>query len=127
MATFQKYNTPFNSLLKSDTDLVGRYLTGRGAHLTALAKVQVGVDTGALKSSIRYELKKKYGSLAVIITAHDKKAMMHHEGTRPHIIVPKKAKTLRFQQHGRIVYAQVVHHPGTKPNKFLTDNLPKVI
>lgn len=127
MAEFHKYNAPFNHLLKSPNGLVGQYLRDRGKKLTALAKAQVGVDTGDLKKSISYQLTTSYGSLAVKVTAADKKALMHHNGTRPHIIKPKRAQTLRFKQHGKIVYAKIVHHPGTKPNRFLTDNLPKVI
>ena len=58
-------------------------------------------------------------------------------GTKKHIIRPVKAKALRFQggkytpktqpggqyggpgtSSGGTVYAQVVHHPGTKPRRF---------
>lgn len=43
------------------------------------------------------------------------------EGTRPHIIRPKRAKALRFKVGGRTVYAKIVHHPGTKAGHVLTD------
>lgn len=127
MATFNKYPVPFNHLLKSPGGLVGQYLKERGAELERLAKAQVGVDSGDLRRSIKYELTTSHGSLAVKVTASDKKAMMHHEGTRPHTIRPRRKQTLRFHHRGRIVYAKVVNHPGTKPNRFLTDNLRKVI
>lgn len=57
-------------------------------------------------------------------------------GTRPHIIRPRRAKSLRFQtgyrakskfrvlqsyqggKFGAVAYAQVVRHPGTKPREF---------
>lgn len=60
-----------------------------------------------------------------------------NDGTRPHIIRPKRAKALRFRSgyrpktrfrtlisvsgagaYGPYAYAQVVHHPGTKPREF---------
>ena len=41
------------------------------------------------------------------------------DGTRPHIIRPRRAKALRFDVGGRVVFAAVVHRPGTKPNPFL--------
>ncbi|MCX5326277.1 hypothetical protein [Streptomyces sp. NBC_00120] len=41
------------------------------------------------------------------------------DGTRPHIIRPRRKKALRFDVGGRTVFAKVVHHPGTKPNDFL--------
>lgn len=42
------------------------------------------------------------------------------EGTKPHIIRPRKAKALRFKIGGRIVFAQIVHHPGTKAQHILS-------
>ncbi|MEU5834468.1 hypothetical protein ABZ820_12460 [Streptomyces diacarni] len=40
-------------------------------------------------------------------------------GTRPHVIRPRRAKALRFDAGGRTVFAKVVHHPGTRANNFL--------
>lgn len=51
---------------------------------------------------------------------------MVNDGTRPHIIRPKNAKTLRFKVGGRVVYAKVVHHPGTRPRPFLDRALNEV-
>jgi len=39
-------------------------------------------------------------------------------GTRPHVIRPYRAKALRFEVGGRVVFAQQVNHPGTKPNPY---------
>jgi hypothetical protein len=52
-------------------------------------------------------------------------ALIHHEGTRPHLIVPRKAKALAFYPRGgtALVFAKRVNHPGTKPNKYLTENI----
>lgn len=47
-------------------------------------------------------------------------ALMVHQGTRPHTIVPRRSKSLRFRVGGRIVYATRVSHPGTSPDPFLT-------
>ncbi|MFJ7586956.1 hypothetical protein ACIQZO_06090 [Streptomyces sp. NPDC097617] len=41
------------------------------------------------------------------------------DGTRPHIIRPRRAKVLRFEIRGREVFAAYVRHPGTRPNDFL--------
>lgn len=41
------------------------------------------------------------------------------DGTRPHLIRPRRAKALRFDIRGRVVYAAYVRHPGTRPNDFL--------
>jgi len=44
-------------------------------------------------------------------------------GTRPHTIRPVRARALRFTVGGRVVYATVVHHPGTRANPFLIEAL----
>jgi hypothetical protein len=117
----------YDHMVKHPSGEVGRYLTKQGEKLTAYAKIQAGVDTGALKQSIHFNLTRSSRGLVALVGSDNRIALMHHQGTRPHIIMPKTAKTLRFYSRGRIVYAQVVRHPGTKPNKYLTDNLRRVI
>lgn len=41
------------------------------------------------------------------------------EGTRPHVIRPRRANVLRFEVGGRAVFARKVNHPGTRANNFL--------
>lgn len=40
------------------------------------------------------------------------------EGTRPHEIRPRKARVLRFEYQGEVVFAMKVNHPGTWPNPY---------
>ena len=117
----------YKELTRSPTGEVGRYLTIVGAKLKYLAKYQAGRKTGALMNSINYRITRDSRGLVALVGSDNRVALMHHNGTRPHIIAARNAKTLRFYSHGRIVYAQVVHHPGTRPNRYLTDNLRKVI
>ncbi len=42
------------------------------------------------------------------------------EGTKPHVIRPKNRKALRFRIGGRVIYATIVHHPGTKAGHVLS-------
>lgn len=127
MARFVLDRAVYDDITKSPTGMTGRHLGRLGARLRLLARAQVGVKTGALKSSINYRVVRNGRGLHVIIGSDNKIALMHHKGTRPHIIMPRRAQTLRFYSRGRIVYAQIVRHPGTKPNEYLTDNLVKVI
>lgn len=41
------------------------------------------------------------------------------DGTPPHIIEAKRAKTLAFEQDGVMRYPRRVRHPGTKANRYL--------
>ena len=109
---------------KSD---VGNYLRKRAIKLQALAKRQVGVKTGTLRKSIHYRVVRDGKGLVATVGSNNRIALMHHNGTKPHIIKPRYAQTLRFYSHGRIVYSKLVFHPGTKPNRYLTDNLSRVI
>lgn len=52
------------------------------------------------------------------------RALLHHEGSRAHTIFPSNASVLVFKAYGTTVFAMSVNHPGTKPNRYLTDNLP---
>ncbi len=49
-----------------------------------------------------------------------------NDGTRPHRIVPKNGSVLRFTVGGRVVYARVVNHPGTRARPFLDQALREV-
>lgn len=45
------------------------------------------------------------------------------EGTRPHEIVPRNARALRFTVGGRTVFATRVMHPGTQGNAWWDESL----
>jgi len=105
---------------------VGKYLSSRGKLVTALAKRQVGVRTGALRASIHMRHLRDSRGQYLWIGSELNYALLHHEGSRPHMITPNRAKMLKFQSRGRTVFAHVVMHPGTKANKYLSDNLKYV-
>lgn len=43
------------------------------------------------------------------------------QGSRPHVIVPKRKKVLAFQKEGRWIVTKRVNHPGTKAQPFFTN------
>lgn len=53
-----------------------------------------------------------------IIGSTSQKAVWVTKGTRPHVIVPKRAKVLRFEINGEVIWTDKVDHPGTAPNDF---------
>jgi hypothetical protein len=54
-------------------------------------------------------------------------AIFHYQGSRAHVIFPRRKRALRFQVGGRVIFATIVHHPGTKANPYLTDALPAAV
>lgn len=102
---------------------VGRYLFKRGRAIVAAAKAQVGVDTGRLKASIHMRQERAPKGQLMRIGSPLSYALVHHEGSRPHLIVPNRAQVLRFTAGSRVIYTHAVRHPGTRPNRYLTDNL----
>lgn len=122
-------------LLESPTGPVTRDLLVRGERVKVRAQQLVGVHEpqagerrgrrpGTLRDSIVKRLARNGKGVACIVGSEDPIALWHHEGTVPHRIVPRNARLLRFVSGGRVVYARGVNHPGTQPNRFLTDALP---
>lgn len=122
-AVFVPRRAEMDFLLKSPAGPVGRYLARKGRLVLAAAKAQVGVRSGALRASLHMRhLRDSRGQFVRIGSPLDY-ALAHHEGTRPHLITPNRAQVLRFTRGTTVVYAHSVMHPGTKPNRYLTNNL----
>lgn len=91
------------------------------------AKVLAPVDTGRLRASIRVESRRSLGFRTIYTVGSDVEyAAMVNDGTRPHVIRPRRAQVLRFQVGGQVVFARVVNHPGTRPRPFLDRALREV-
>ena len=125
MAVKVVFNKPaMDEMLKSPSGMVGRYIAERARRIVIAAKMQAGVKTGRLKNSIH--MRHMRGGPAgqyVMVGSNLHYALLHHEGTKPHLIVPNRSTVLRFSSGGRVIYTHAVRHPGTRPNRYLTDNL----
>lgn len=120
--------TSFNAVFKSPAGPVGKDMLKKGRKLQSLARRQVGHKTGVLAATLTVTMSKwASGDIKITVGSSSKVAYMHHEGTRAHVILPRRTSALRFTQGGRVVYARRVYHPGTRPNRYLTDNLPRVV
>ncbi|MEU2510166.1 HK97 gp10 family phage protein [Streptomyces sp. NPDC007863] len=106
-------NRTFSATSRREGDAAARQVVAR-------AKVLAPVDTGRLRASIRVERRSFFGLRQRWTVGSDVEyAPMVNDGTKPHIIRPKRAQVLRFKVGGRTVFAKVVHHPGTRPRPFL--------
>lgn len=102
---------------------IGRHLAAKGNLIVTAAKKQVGVRTEALRNSIHMRHSRDIRGQYVRIGSSLNYALVHHEGSKPHMIRADSAQVLRFVSRGKIMYAHSVMHPGTEPNRYLTDNL----
>lgn len=102
-------------------------LRRRGRQVRRRARQLVGVETGALRQSITMEELDTLTTPAVSVGSKLPYALLHHDGTPPHVILPNSRRLLRFKVAGKIVYAERVQHPGTKANPFLAQALREAI
>lgn len=107
--------------LKGPSGDVWKWLDKRGDRVVRAAKRQVGVQTGLLRRSIHMRHTVAMFGQELWIGSNVRYGYMHHQGTRPHIIAPKNGGALVLRS-GSVVRG-AVRHPGTKANKFLSDNL----
>ena len=117
------YEPQLDVLLKQPQGAVGRSLARRGNKVLNAARAQVGVDTGRLKASLKMTHDRSIRGQFVMVGSKLNHALMHHQGTRPHIITPNRSQVMVFANKGRVIYATRVNHPGTRANRYLTDNL----
>ncbi len=78
---------------------------------------------GQLRDRIVKRLLTRGDELVVQVGADDPIALLHHQGTPPHVIHGKPLLVFYWKRVGRVVAFPKVNHPGTKPNHYLTDAL----
>lgn len=84
------------------------------------AKLRSPVDTGALRSSHTAGNVTVSGNhVTAEVEATQDYAMFVHEGTRPHVIRPRRAKVLTWGSGAGRAFARSVNHPGTRRRPWL--------
>lgn len=101
-------------LQKSATDDVLQFKTSRGLR-TGYLQASWGMPGIGLELATPVKL-------AGRIWSNARYALFVHEGTRPHVITVVRRRVLANKKTGQI-FGRVVHHPGSKPNRFL----PRII
>ncbi len=97
-----------------------------GGQVYRVAVREAPVRTGALRRSLRTTTNLTFRGWAARVGSDLEYASFVHDGTRPHVIRPRRARALRFTIGGRVVFAARVNHPGTRPNRFLDRALQQV-
>jgi len=115
------------SIQRSIRDASRRELKEASRQVVNRARILCPVDTGRLRASIQADQPRLFSLRpSVRVFSNLSYAEMVHDGTRPHVIRPRRAKALRFRSGGRIVFVTVVHHPGTRARPFLDQALRQV-
>lgn len=109
-----------STLLRGPSGGVARDLGRRAIRVESRAKALCPVDTGRLRSSITWKLGSDFVGLYALVGTNVEYAVYVHEGTRPHDITGNPWLFWKGADHP----VHVVHHPGTKPHRFLVDALP---
>jgi len=121
------HEAQFAELTRGKNGDVAKDLSKRAERLRLLAVRQVGKDTGKLAASMRVSKRYDPHGPVAYVGSDSRIALLHHNGTPPHPIAAKPGRMLRFSHRGKVVYARKVMHPGTRPNRYLTDNLRRVV
>jgi hypothetical protein len=122
-SNFVAYPAGMDYALKNPGGTLGRHLKARAVRVQSAAILQAGMRTGQLRSSIRVDHERATYGQKVTVGAYVPHAYIHHEGTRPHVITRGGGEVMRFTKGSRVIYSREVLHPGTRPNRYLSDNM----
>lgn len=89
--------------------------------------------SGTLRQSIHGLVSLGFGGVAGTgggpfgrVEATSPYASFVHNGTAPHLILPRRKTWLRFEAGGAIRFSKGVFHPGTEPRPFLDEAAQRV-
>lgn len=116
--------TALHKELDTSAGELWKWLHKRGLKAVNGAKRSVGVQTGALKRSIHMKHLGNATGQYLWIGSQRSHALVHHEGSKPHLITPNPPnQVLKFNRGSRVIFARQVMHPGTRPNRYLSSQL----
>lgn len=122
--------TELNQILRGVNGPVYLMLRQKAAAVLRKAQIYVPTDTGNLKRSLAMEMGTDNGVPVARVGSRGpvSYALYVHEGTRAgKVIRPVRAKALRFNSGGRVVFAKRVTRGATRANPFLKKALDEVI
>jgi hypothetical protein len=112
--------TRFQNLLNRVGGPGERLLRRKAERVAALARVYSS-SNGSIPEGI---IVGPFVDKTMSVISTNPNTLFVHNGTRKHIIRPKRAGGwLRFEVGGRVVFAREVAHPGNKANPFLANAL----
>ncbi|WP_019061686.1 hypothetical protein [Streptomyces prunicolor] len=104
-------------LLRLRGGRVERKLRERTARVARIAEAEA---PGSMGRYISWDIQEGPRGLEGVITCDHPATLFVLNGTRPHLIRPRRRNgVLRFEVDGHVVFTRLVRHPGTRPNNFL--------
>ncbi|WTW95387.1 hypothetical protein OG216_19285 [Streptomycetaceae bacterium NBC_01309] len=103
-------------MLRLRNGLAARRLAQRTERVARIAEREA---PGRMGRYVSWRVEDGPDGLQGVITCDHPAVHYVLNGTRPHVIRPHRAKALRFEVRGEVVYARLVRHPGTRANAFL--------
>ena len=83
------------------------------------ADPRVPRKTGRMAQQFKIGRARMVGDRAVVEASNPlPEAAYTDEGTRPHLIVPRRARLLRWEGDGGVIFARRVFHPGNTPRRW---------
>lgn len=104
-------------MLASVRQVLGQLAALAAAH--ARATTTFKDKTGALRKSIRRDFKGQWSHFVKVGGKDAPYAQWIEAGSRAHEIKARRARFLRFEQGGQVVFRKRVFHPGTKAARFM--------
>lgn len=103
-------------LIRARGGLAHRRMSTRTERVANIARNEA---PGSMGDYIDWKVTEGPRGLQGVITCDHRAVHYVLNGTRPHLIRPRRARALRFEVGGDIVYTKLVRHPGTRANPFL--------
>jgi hypothetical protein len=120
-----------DQLLKSPRGTVGQHMAATGGKVTReaqrLAASKLKRGTGRYQGSFRSRTISSSKGPRVRVENTAPYAGIIEKGSRPHIILPRRGRVLRFDAGGTTVFTRRVDHPGTRPYRILETALRRVV
>lgn len=90
-----------------------------GKRADRVARIAAREAPGTMGAYVTSRVVDGPGGLQGVITCDHPAVLYVLDGTRPHLIRPRRAQALRFTIGNRVIFARLVRHPGTRANNFL--------
>lgn len=85
-----------------------------------VAQIAAREAPGSMGAYVDWRVEQGPRGLRGVVTCDHPAVRFVLDGTRPHLIRPRRAAALRFEvDGGQVVYTKLVRHPGTRANPWL--------